>query len=261
MTLLEMLVAVTLLGALTTLTATMWSQVARWSEENHELDAPLRVRRALETLDRQWRSRVETAPVDERDPWGMWIDGRVLEFITEEPLLEPEWPLVRARWSIEGERSANVAERDRLRLVYEERRLPGPGGIDGNEPVRPGDVREMVVMEECAALAWQAPGGWARATPGVVDVGLWRTIEPPPAGLSRDAVRRLWGLQIAERDEAPQGLANIETAGDQAGGDAPEREGDAGGGPSAQGPPRAVRLTGTIRGEEFAWALIVQPSR
>ncbi|MEC9374533.1 MAG: type II secretion system protein [Planctomycetota bacterium] len=227
MTLLELIVAITILAVVSALAATMWEQMRSWSDENSDVGRALRVDQSLRVLERQWGSRQRIVKLDEEDEAGVWVDGEALEFVTSESILFPDWPLVHARYRIESEVAVLAGERSVHRLVLEEFRLSGAPVMDDGrtDPEGRPIAKKITLLDDCQALAWQRLVDPTRLQPvAALDSSVWFPLEPPLAGQSRES----------QRDER----GRRETA-----------------------PMKAGRLHGMREGKEFAWTFVVADSR
>lgn len=276
-TLLELVLALTLLASMTVLIASMWSQARRWGDDNAGDLHAMRLPRVLALVRQQWSDRRTSAPLEAS---GLTVSARHdrLSFVTATPVLFPGWPLVRATYLIEPDEQRDPRTDAPLqRLVYIEEQVGDVGAYDrfqrerrdaaqrteGDAPApprRPGD-RDARALGE--------PG-----VPGERGDGL-----PPPPGaeqIARSTPRRLVVLErcAALRFER-YGLTMLEPA-------APARPGSS----SAPGQPAesqiidaravwrafepdfdpalaqllAIRLLGTIENQEFACVFVVGAS-
>ncbi len=121
MTLIELLVALTLLGLMSALVSVMWSSLQRWDASSEAAEAAIRPQRVVMMLKRQWASR---AALDETDETLGRIEAGplALRFVTRRPALDPAWPAARVAYEIDRSDPA------RVRLVYSETRLGPLGG-------------------------------------------------------------------------------------------------------------------------------------
>jgi prepilin-type N-terminal cleavage/methylation domain-containing protein len=158
MTLLETLVAATVLASLTTLAATLWSQAARWAGEPALAQGALRNQHAVELLRAQWAARPRGVALVKDQPQRVRVDGERLEFITTRSALFSGWPLVRAAYVIEAEQSRAPGAAQRRRLVYEELRLGRLDAAvdDGARTPDSADLRRRTLLEACDSLGWRA---------------------------------------------------------------------------------------------------------
>ena len=114
-TLLEVLLAVTVMGMITVLIASMNAQLRDWTERGSERAESVRIQRAIEFMRDQWSSRVNTAGGRGE---GLLTAPGYLSFVTSAPALDPGAPLVRAtyRWVERRTDDGNA----RYDLIYEE---------------------------------------------------------------------------------------------------------------------------------------------
>lgn len=158
LTLLETLVAATVLASLTTLAATLWSQAARWMGEPALAQRALRNQHAVELLRAQWAARPRGVALVKDQPQRVRVDGERLEFISTRSALFPGWPLVRAAYVIEAQPQGAPGAPERRRLVYEELRLGRLDAAvdDGARTPDGADLRRRTLLEGCETLAWRA---------------------------------------------------------------------------------------------------------
>lgn len=247
-TLLEVLLAIALLGVLGALIATMWSQARDWTLENASAQRVLRLPRLTELLRTQWADRRATVGAG-RASEAVRVGPGEVSFVTATPILFPEWPLVSATWRIVGDEDASTPDAERFRLDYEESPVttftdPDAEQADGAEGAADSRNRRQRLASESRA-----------------------TIEPRRIALLRGAEALAldrWGP--AYRFEA---LSLRTTPLRQREGEPPEPEGPIPEGPDAwrpieaqfQGVPPALRLSGTHEGKRFECTLIVGDSR
>jgi prepilin-type N-terminal cleavage/methylation domain-containing protein len=125
LTLLELLIALAILGAIMGSVTAIWAQARGWTEDAERHHEVFRLQRALDTLDTQWERRVRLAVQDDLHT-GVEHGPRHLAFVTAEPLLFPDWPLVRATYRIDVVRGDDPSSWT-ARLVYAETRVDEPG--------------------------------------------------------------------------------------------------------------------------------------
>lgn len=271
MTLVELMVALSLLVAMTTLVGMLWSQMRRWTDETGGLESAMRPDRTYAFLRSQWERRQAIVPVARNSRDCASLGPLRFEFVTTESALFPGWPLVRAAYVIESEISSQTPlPGDPVRLVYEETRVvrldnfgEAAGGVDTN-----GDAisRRRPVLKDCRGLQWHV---WTAFPPG-------ETAEP--GGVARVehaawAWRPLDGRAIAI-GEMPAGVANAEESKPEFGATVEasdarealekataEKKEEQERTSRAAARPKALRLTGSKDGREFAWSLIVEGSR
>jgi len=146
MTLLEVLVAMALMGMMAVIVSTLWGQLRSWNEEADRAGAALRPHRAAVMLREQWGARHSVGDEDE-------TLGRVqagpggVSFLTTRPVLYPSWPVVEASYSIERRADGEQS------LVYDERRV-GPTGEVLDAPPGAREAESLVVLERCAEASW-----------------------------------------------------------------------------------------------------------
>ncbi len=260
MTLLELLLALTILASLTILVAAMWSQARRWGDDATSGHRLLRLQRLTELMRVQWSDRRTMIQLGDNAE-SVGIAPEQLSFVTTTAILFPDWPLVIASFRIEEDPSALSFGERRYDLVYTETRVselenaPEPPNADSTLDDRV--ARRRVVLKGATDLRWQRYG---RADPEDEDAA--KADEPPPAN-RRDATRpgRLGRQQEKSKPDV--------TEPDVADPDAPEddrlvhRWRDM---PLESRLPKgepipAVRLIGTYQEEDFACVFVIGASR
>ncbi|MCB9838793.1 MAG: prepilin-type N-terminal cleavage/methylation domain-containing protein [Phycisphaeraceae bacterium] len=231
MTLLEVLIATTILASLTVIVATLWAQTRQWTEETRTHDTALRLQRALDLLDAQWSGRLTNATLPTGEPGAAVVDGDRLEFTTTESALFPGWPLVRAAYTAVGESPLPGAPVE-WRLVYEETRLgttSDPDFSSEDPKVDPVNRRTESLATLTGRPRWSAALSDAQLTE-------WESAHGVSAGESRPQGARRW---IDLTDGADSAWVGVERAVN----------------------PDAVRLDGETREGGFRWALVGRPLR
>lgn len=118
-TLLEMLLALSVLSVISTLVGTMWLQARGWSQEGVSTNEAMRLQRVCEFMRAQWADRRTVASLDEENR-AVLATPSSLTFITATPILAPQWPMVIAEYSIEREPGSALGENETFRLIYSE---------------------------------------------------------------------------------------------------------------------------------------------
>lgn len=170
MTLLEVVLAVTLLAAMSTLIAALWSQASRWTGDSAGHHRAMRLPRVVEMMRTQWADRRTSARLDGKGAT-VRSDALSLTFITATAILEPGWPLVRAQYLVERDIQSSRNGQPAWRLVYLEMPLVDLSNPQGTPGVRPegGDaraarsidsppVRRFVLLSGCSDLRWERFG-------------------------------------------------------------------------------------------------------
>lgn len=116
-TLLEVLLAVTVLGLITVLIAAMNAQLRDWTESSDESGESVRIQRAVELMRDQWAARVRVAGGRGASE-ELMTDPSYLSFVTSRPVLDPSFPIVRATYRLVPIDPDD--ESTRYDLVYEE---------------------------------------------------------------------------------------------------------------------------------------------
>lgn len=140
MTLIELLIALTLLAMMSLLAAVMWTQLRDWNTDAVAAESALRPQRVHMMLRRQWEHRA--AAHAEGSIGSVETTWRSLRFLTHAPVLHPAWPLVRAEYTIAP---VDLADPEGpLELLYTETRL-GPDSVAISEPPLP----PLVLLTRC----------------------------------------------------------------------------------------------------------------
>lgn len=246
MTLLEVVLAVTLLAAMSGLIATLWTQATRMSDDGNGQHRAMRLARVLEMLHSQWADRRTSVKLGKGGS-SIEIAPDVLTFITATAVLEPGWPIVRARYVVERDYQTGVGVQSAWRLIYEE--LPivdlnspqGRPASSADSVARPlGAPREkrVVLLNGCHELNWQRFGRSELLESEDQPPNPEDTIEPATNSNSLTASKPKF-TPTAE-DKIPQ-WREIET--------------------TYRGRAPAIRLTGIFEEKEFSCVLIVGDSR
>jgi len=245
MTLLELLLATTVLAVVTAMVSALWAQTRDWSRENARPEQALRLPRALRLLEDQWSRRRavadeddQRAPAADAKPEIFLVKDR-LEFITAEPILFPDWPLVRVAYTAQREDRLTVGAESTASLVYEETRIVNPSmpEAEGAGPSE-DNRRRIVLLEDCAELRFERD---LATTPSQE-----RTPDQPLP------IDRLWSE--AESD-APSAAPRADASASQT-----ERTDQSGETDDDDPSLRAGRIVGEYRGESFSWVFLVEGS-
>lgn len=135
-TLLELLIAITILASISALVAALWSQTTAWAGENGMTLKTMRLPRVRELMRAQWADRRGAFRLSDSGE-SVAAEPDKLSFVTATPMLFPDWPLVRAEYSIERDYDTPSGALPAWRLVYTETRL-----ADLSEP--PEDAQELI---------------------------------------------------------------------------------------------------------------------
>ncbi|MDX2115431.1 MAG: type II secretion system protein [Planctomycetota bacterium] len=264
-TLLELVLAVTVLASMTTLLAALWAQTLTWARDAGTQQRGLHLPRVLDIMRQQWSDRRQ---LRDGDP-GVALAADSVEFLTATPLLHPEWPLATVRYRIERDRSTPGAG-PLFRLVYEERPLAdlsaagGAGSAidaeqNGSGGLQTPPMSRHVLLERCPLLVFE------RYAPTIVENGVAREREEEPGdellkrqkaeqsknkGQRADAPRRddpFEGISRDPRDDPRALQASRESWWPVI--DKLPRE------------PDAMRLVGIFQEQEFTCVLVVKALR
>jgi len=248
-TLLEVLLAIALLGVLGALIATMWAQARDWTLENASAQRVLRLPRVVELLRTQWADRRATIG-NGRASDSVQVFPNEVAFTTATPILFPDWPLVTAVWRVERDGEASNAASERFLLRYEEHPVTSfdePPQSEGEAQEAPEDARNRRQRLASESRVRIEPRSFVVLR-----------------GAESLAVER-WGpgYRFESLGLRPSSLRDERNAG-KVDADGPVPEGpDAWRAiePEYEGVPPAVRLSGTHEGKRFECTLIVGDSR
>lgn len=239
-TLLEMLIALTILASITAGIGVFWAQANAWERDNGAHRETLRLERVTRMLREQWNGRRALALEDDGDAGGdgVRVNAGGVSFTTSRAVLFPSWGLVRVRYVIERDPAGGV-DGTAYRLVYEEMRVldasaPGAVGVDGTDPRgRPVGARE-VLLDGLTALRMER---W-----GTKDGEAVNAINDEP-------VPMIDGVPVVDDDDIDPSMVEAWRSFEV----------------EPESPARVVRLVGEMPagqgGEVFACVLIVAPSR
>lgn len=121
-TLLELLLAITILASISALVAALWTQTSAWAGENGSTLKTMRLPRVLELMRAQWADRRGAFRLNDAGSSVIAEPDR-LSFITATPMLFPDWPLVRAQYIVERDYDTAPGAPPAWRLAYIETRL------------------------------------------------------------------------------------------------------------------------------------------
>jgi len=231
-TLLEVLVSITILASLTTLAAALWSQAASMTEDARRFGDPVRTIRVEAMLHDQWAARWipprAGAGEESETPPPMRATPERLSFLTTEPILFPERPLVRVEYVIERPRVSG-REAAALRLAYLETIVSNPAEPWADPlPIMGETRRGEILLEHVERMGWER---WDADAAGAVE-------RARSLGLEGEEIGSVW------RDVEPP---------------APGQEGEESEDPGTR--LRAIRLTGRRAQQEFTWTLVAEDSR
>jgi len=118
-TLLEVVLALSIMATITTLVAALWAQARSWGDQNASHLRALNTARVIETAQRQWTDRRQAVDLGVN---GVKVTARPerIEFVTATPILRPDWPIVQAGYVIEPDAAGPG---DTCSLWYEEARV------------------------------------------------------------------------------------------------------------------------------------------
>jgi len=240
MTLLEVLIATTILASLTAIVSTLWAQTKQWTDETATHDSALRLQRTLNLLDRQWESRLLDAKLTDGDTSAVRVDEDRLEFVTTESVLFSDWPLVKAVYiatrSVEIDPEADLlADQDTdadapWRLVYEETKL-GLASSDAAFSADAVNLKRSALVELTERPRWSVALSQKQITE-------WESTNgPAPIGDDGDTGGESRWIDLT--DSADRRWVGLDEATN----------------------PEAVRLDGATAEGGFQWALVGRPLR
>jgi type II secretory pathway pseudopilin PulG len=242
MTLLEVILAITALAAISTLVTALWAQTSEWTSENAAHHQALRLEQTIALLNEQWEARVLTLSLSAEQEEAVRLNDASLLFVTSAPILHRDWPLVRVTYSIVKEGGAAVGDEPVFQLLYREEMIMNPASAAVDPGASTSATRlEIPLLEGLSELRWEQyvdesdtakPG--SRAQPPS-----WESIEQDTTVAS-----------IVDKDkqdknkQPPQDPSSTNTK------PAQSKASDSG------GPLRAGRLVGVHQGEPFSWQFI-----
>ena len=160
MTLLEVLLAVTIMASLMGLVASLLGQARSWTDVSETDRVLMRLQRVGEAMRTQWSDRRSSVALDGQGNRVITTPEQ-LSFLTATPILFPEWPLVAATYRIEPEATRGSSRGLTWRLIYEETRIAGMDALPGDYALdaRGAALRDsMVLLAGCAELEWERFG-------------------------------------------------------------------------------------------------------
>ncbi len=226
-TLLEMLLAVSVLASMSVLIGAVWAQMRDWTTEGARLNASMRLPRVLEVMNAQWADRRASIATGDQGA-SLDLQPNSINFVCADPLLFPGWPLVVVTYEIETVPPRLPGGAPEFRLVCFERKLTtllaevdSAGEPETPIPAPPGLVLEeqIVLLDRCEELSFERYGQAA-------NVGPRSSNRRDPAGM---AVR----ADEPTDDDLLRRWRPME--------------------PGYKGPINGLRLTGTFLGEPFTW--------
>lgn len=235
-TLLEVLLAITILASMSVLIASMWGQSAAWGDDNTSDHERMRLQRVLALIRDQWSTRTATVAMDD---FGQTVDTthESITFTTTTPILHPDVAIVEASYRIERDLDAlGIGPLGAWKLVYRERRIADPTARPDEQDTRRATVDSIDLLSACSQLTLERFGPETLiALPGDDDP------EAPEAPQDKET-------DVGDED------ADTPTTPDDDRRWRPYDKGDVGIIP-------AVRLVGEQEGERFSCLFIVGPLR
>lgn len=261
-TLLELILAITVLATLMALIAAAWRNAGDWTRESEVQRRALLLPRVTNLVGSQWAERRTSLDLDKPGS-SIHVGPARIEFVTSLPILDRSLPLVVASYLVENDDSAD-APAGTFRLVYSERAIidtratqrseaaeaerAGASSATGFSRVPGLDApapRTTILLERCTELAleWYDNGDEAR----------------------RAATRREEELQRQQASD-PQRAAETEGSGETERAVAAEKFVP----PAPEWKlidevperlPPAVRIRGVHQGEPFSCLMVIGPLR
>lgn len=247
MTLLEVVLAVTTLAAMSTLIAGLWSQTRDWTLENASHQTALRRERALNMMREQWESRVLAVTLGGRGAPAVALTERELAFTTLTPILFREHPMARVVYRLIEENAAVVGAHAVWKLEYEESPVRNPASAISS--AAGGDESRTIILleglDELRFERWLDESDAPRSGIAPPRAGWYRVDEAVgvPARATQDTGSAASSSSSASSSAAPPSSSTEVDTEDEL--------------PAL----RAGRLVGIIKGEPFAWQFLAAPSR
>lgn len=153
-TLLEVLLALSVLSMICLLVGAMWMQARGWSDQNASSHESMRLQRVCELLRSQWADRRTSASLDD-DNRRVLATPESLTFITATPILYPDWPLVVSSYEIERQPGSPLGEAALYTLRYSETPL---GRLDKQTQLVTPSTRTLALLSGVRVLRWERYG-------------------------------------------------------------------------------------------------------
>jgi type II secretory pathway pseudopilin PulG len=253
MTLLEVVLAVTILAAMSGLIASMWTQATRMADDGGGQHRAMRLARVLEMMRSQWADRRTSVKLG-RGGSSVTVEPEAMTFITATAILEPGWPIVRARYVVERDYDTGTGALAAWRLVYEELPVvdlespldqPGdsekalaPGERRAERPVESPKEKRLMLLAGCAELGWERFGKSDRAEVEEAERSAENEVSESNDPSTTFATRRNATAPAEERTSEWRPLVE-----------------------GFRGKTPAVRLFGEFEGKEFACVFVIGDSR
>lgn len=198
-TLLELLLALSVLAAMSVLIATLWRQASDWASDAATFDGAMRLPRAAELARSQWAERRTSVILDEQGR-SLGFTPERLSFVTALPVLFVDSPLVKVEYIIDTDpRSSSSFPLRRLRCsetpvvdvlaAQNPSASPGPSSRARPLPssVQAPEARVITLLEGCATLTWEWFG--EAADPEASEPDSAASTSATPASASKSAAR------------------------------------------------------------------------
>ena len=160
MTLLELLLALTIMASVMGLLGAMMAQARGWTDRSVEDEGLMHLQRIGEAMRTQWADRRTAVKLDDSGK-AVTSSSTELSFVTATALLFPDWPLVMATYRIEPD-TAHVSSSGLLwRLVYVETRIAGMDQPPSDYALdaQGRSMRDSIILlDGCADLHWERFG-------------------------------------------------------------------------------------------------------
>lgn len=155
-TLLELLLAATVMATLTALLGALVAQTRQWGGDQAMGERAIRLARVMTLIREQWGDR-RMLPLAGDGP-SVQLNHDRLEFVTARAVVDPSRALVRAIYAIEPDWSGPPEAGARWRLVYREYPYVDFSGGERSESERLSNRSgepDLVLLSQCPALAWE----------------------------------------------------------------------------------------------------------
>ena len=171
-TLLELLLATTVLAAITALVAVTWAQMSDWAGDGTRDRESMRLHRVVRLMTDQWEDRRSTVPIGEENQ-PVVTTSRGFTFMTATPILFPDWPIVQASYQIVPSPDRRPGDPDVWDLMYTEERLVSFGASEKDDDETEAErearrnaidvngrelVRELRLLHHCPKLYFERFG-------------------------------------------------------------------------------------------------------
>ncbi len=144
MTLIELLVAIALLGMLAVMASLMWTQLRGWGGDTELAQRALRPHRVHLLMQNQWNARANAG--EEQAPGRPRGSATQFSFLTAHPALHAHWPVVEATYTIQPATPDRPAQ-----LVYTEKRL----GPNQDTVASEAELETLILLDTVQSAAFR----------------------------------------------------------------------------------------------------------